>query len=402
MSNRLPVLFIFLTVVIDGMGIGLIMPVMPDLIRDVTGGDLANAAKWGGVLAASFAIMQFLFGPFLGSLSDRFGRRPVLLTSLFVMSGGYLVMALAGAIWLLIVGRVVSGITSATQSTAGAYMADISKPEEKAANFGLIGAGLGLGFVIGPLIGGLLGTFGPRAPFYAAAALAAGNFALGALILPETVTDATRRVFKWSRANPFGALRAVAHLPGLKRLLLLSFTYSVTFAVYPAVWSYFPQARFGWDAAMTGVSLAVFGLSMALVQGVLLRKVVRRLGERRTVVLGLSFNFIGFLGIILIPNGWVILALTPIMALGAMTGPSVQGLMSRATGDDQQGELQGLLTSLGALALIVSPMMMTQSFAYFTAPTSAFFLPTAPFVLSLGLTLLSAVIFLGNRNAMRN
>ncbi|MCP5036057.1 MAG: TCR/Tet family MFS transporter, partial [Rhodobacteraceae bacterium] len=243
MTRRLPVIFIFLTVVIDGMGIGVIMPVMPDLIRDVTGGNLANAAKWGGMLAASFAVMQFLFGPMLGNLSDRFGRRPVLLISLFVMSGGYLVMALAGSIWLLMAGRLVGGITSATQSTASAYMADISKPEEKAANFGLIGAGIGLGFVIGPLIGGLLGALGPRAPFYAAAALAMGNFILGALILPETVTDATRRTFSWGRANPFGAFRAIAHLPGLKRLLLLSFTYGVTFAVYPAVWSYFTQAR---------------------------------------------------------------------------------------------------------------------------------------------------------------
>ncbi len=397
MTRRLPVIFIFLTVVIDGMGIGVIMPVMPDLIRDVTGGNLANAAKWGGMLAASFAVMQFLFGPMLGNLSDRFGRRPVLLISLFVMSGGYLVMALAGSIWLLMAGRLVGGITSATQSTASAYMADISKPEEKAANFGLIGAGIGLGFVIGPLIGGLLGALGPRAPFYAAAALAMGNFILGALILPETVTDATRRTFSWGRANPFGAFRAIAHLPGLKRLLLLSFTYGVTFAVYPAVWSYFTQARFGWDSTMTGVSLATFGFSMALTQGVILRPVVRRLGERRTVLLGLSFSAIGFLGIITIPIGWLVLALTPVMAFGGVTGPSVQGLMSRAAADDQQGELQGLLTSISALTLIISPMMMTQTFAFFTSPAAPTYLPTAPFILSLGLTFISLMIFLGGR-----
>lgn len=397
MTSRLPILFIFLTVLIDGMGIGLIMPVMPDLIKNITGGNLASAAKWGGILSASFAVMQFLFSPLLGSLSDRYGRRPVLLTSLFVMSGGYLVMAVAGSIWLLIAGRIVGGITSATQSAAGAYMADISKPEDKAANFGLIGAGMGLGFVVGPLVGGVLGAFGPSAPFYAAAALAMGNFVLGALILPETVTDKTRRNFQWKRANPFGALRAIAHLPGLKQLILLSFLYSVTFTVYPSVWSYFTQARFGWDSMMTGVSLAAFGLSMAFVQGLLLRPLVRRIGERRTVLLGLAFNAIGFIGIIITPVGWLVLLMTPIMALGGVTGPSLQGLMSRAAAEDQQGELQGLLTSISALAMIVSPMLMTQTFAYFTGPTAPIFLPTAPFILALGMITLSLGIFLTGR-----
>ncbi|MCP5037834.1 MAG: TCR/Tet family MFS transporter, partial [Rhodobacteraceae bacterium] len=188
-----------------------------------------------------------------------------------------------------------------------------------------------------------------------------------------------------------------AHLPGLKRLLLLSFTYGVTFAVYPAVWSYFTQARFGWDSTMTGVSLATFGFSMALTQGVILRPVVRRLGERRTVLLGLSFSAIGFLGIITIPIGWLVLALTPVMAFGGVTGPSVQGLMSRAAADDQQGELQGLLTSISALTLIISPMMMTQTFAFFTSPAAPTYLPTAPFILSLGLTFISLMIFLGGR-----
>lgn len=276
-------------------------------------------------------------------------------------------------------------------------MADISKPEEKAANFGLIGAGIGLGFVIGPLVGGVLGAFGPSAPFYAAAALAMGNFVLGALILPETVTDETRRDFQWRRANPFGALRAIAHLPGLKQLILLSFLYSVTFTVYPSIWSYFTQARFGWDSMMTGVSLASFGLSMAVVQGLMLRPIIRRIGERRTVLLGLTFNAIGFIGIITIPVGWLVLLMTPLMALGGVTGPSLQGLMSRAAQNNQQGELQGLLTSVSALAMIISPMLMTQTFAYFTGPTTPIWLPTAPFILALGIIVVSVAIFVSGR-----
>jgi len=212
---RLPVFFVVLTVMIDAMGIGLIIPVMPDLIREVQGGDLAQAAVWGGILATTFAVMQFLGGPVLGGLSDRFGRRPVLLVSLLVMAIDYVVVALAGSLWLLFLGRVVGGITAATQATAAAYMADISAPEQRAANFGLIGAGFGAGFVLGPVLGGLLAEFGTRAPFWAAAGLAFGNAALGFFVLKETVTPQMRRAFDWRRANPFGVIRHLGRLPPL-------------------------------------------------------------------------------------------------------------------------------------------------------------------------------------------
>jgi len=221
---RLPILFLLLTVMLDAMGIGLIMPIMPDLIREVQGGTLADAAMWGGLLATVFAVMQFLFSPIIGNLSDYYGRRPVLLVSLFVMALDYLVMAVAGSIWLLLVGRVVGGITAATHGTANAYIADISKPADKAANFALLGAGFGLGFVLGPLIGGFLGEYGTRAPFYAAAVLAALNFLFGWFVMGESVTDSIRRPFSWKRANPFGAFRAVARLPGIKPLLFVYFT----------------------------------------------------------------------------------------------------------------------------------------------------------------------------------
>ncbi len=260
MKTRLPILFILITLVIDAMGIGLIMPVMPDLIRDLQGVDLASAALWGGIMAASFAVMQFLFSPTIGSLSDRFGRRRVLLVSLFFMALDYLVMAVAGTIWLLLAGRIVGGITAATQSTATAYIADISTAKDKAKNFGLVSAAFGVGFILGPLIGGLLSTFGPRAPFYAAAALATANFTFGYFILPETVTDKIRRPFEWRRANPLGAFKHIARLPGLRALLLIHFLYSIAFFVYPSVWAYFTRERFGWDGLMVGYSLAAFGI----------------------------------------------------------------------------------------------------------------------------------------------
>lgn len=380
--RRLPLLFILVTVMIDAMGIGLIVPVMPDLIQEVNGEGLARAALWGGVLSTVFAIMQFLFGPVLGGLSDRYGRRPVLLLSLVVMALDYLVMAVAGSIWLLLIGRVVGGITAATQATAAAYMADISRPEEKSANFGLIGAAFGFGFVLGPLLGGLLGEYGTRAPFYAAAALAALNALFGWVILEETVTDRIRRTFLWRRANPLGALRVLTRLPGLGALLGVYFVYQVAFAVYPAIWSYFGQARFGWTPATIGLSLALFGIMMAIVQGGLIRVVLRHLGERGTVIYGHLFDIMAFVVLAFVTSGTVALILTPLAALAGVITPALQGIMSKAVGDDQQGELQGALTSVSALAMILSPMVMTATFAAFTAPGAPVYLPGAPFLLS--------------------
>ena len=394
---RLPVLFILITVMLDAMGIGLIVPVMPDLIIEVQGGTLATAALWGGVLSTVFAVMQFGFSPLLGNLSDRFGRRPVLLISLVVMALDYLVMALAGSMWLLLIGRVVGGITAATHSTASAFMADISKPEDKAANFGLIGAAFGMGFVLGPLAGGMLGELGTRAPFYAAAGLAALNTVLGYFVLYETVTDRIRRPFSWRRASPLGAFRSVARLPGIGRLLWVYFIYSVAFYVYPSVWSYFTQERFGWTPQTIGLSLALFGIMMAIVQGGLIRLVLRRVGDRRTVIYGHVFDIFAFGLIATVTSGPVALILTPIAALGALITPALQGIMSRAVEDDAQGELQGVLTSVHALAMIVSPLLMTSVFATFTRDPSTLYFPGAPFVVSLLLMLLGLLIFLRAR-----
>lgn len=391
---KLPVVFILLTVLLDAIGIGLIIPVMPDLIREVRGGTLASAALWGGVLATSFAVMQFLCGPILGGLSDRFGRRPVLLISLLVMAADYIVMAVAGSIWLLLAGRIVGGITAATQSTAAAYMADISTPERKAANFGLIGAAFGLGFVIGPVMGGLLAEFGTRAPFYAAAVLAALNGVFGWMILTETVTDRIRRPFSWARANPLGTFRVLGRLPGLGPLLLVYFLYQLAFSVYPAIWSYFGQERFGWSPATIGLSLALFGITLAIVQGGLISTVLRVLGERGTVIYGHAFDVVAFLALAFVTSGTIALILTPLASLAGVITPALQGIMSKAVDDNQQGELQGALTSISALAMIISPLAMTSVFATFSGAAAPIYLPGAPFILSAVLILAGLIVFL--------
>ncbi len=395
---RPPIVFILVTVMLDSMGIGLIIPVMPDLILEVQGGTLATAALWGGVLSTVFAVMQFLFGPVLGALSDRFGRRPILLMSLVFMSLDYLVMAVAGTMWLLLLGRVVGGITAATASTASAYMADVSQPHQKAANFGLIGAAFGAGFVLGPMIGGFLAEFGTRAPFFGSAVLAAVNAIFGYFVLKETVTDRIRRPFEWSRANPFGAFRQVARLPGIGRLLVIYLLYSIAFYVYPAVWSFFTQERFGWSPQMIGLSLGLFGLMMAVVQGGVIRILLKWLGERNTVIYGHVFDMAAFGAMAFITSGTLALVLTPLAALGAVITPALTAMMSRAVGDDAQGELQGVLSSIHALSMIVAPLIMTGIFAAFTHDDAAIYLPGAPFLLSLVLMAISLGIFMGRRS----
>jgi len=393
MNKRLAVTFILISVMLDSMGIGLIMPVMPQLIQEVEGQGLGAAAVWGGILATVYAAMQFLFGPTVGSLSDRFGRRPVLIISLVVMAMHYVLMALAQMMWLLIIGRIIGGITAATQATSAAYMADISKPEEKAANFGLIGAAFGMGFVLGPMIGGVLAEYGTRAPFWAAACLAAANALFGFFVLPETVTDRIRRPFSWRRANPLGAFRNIGSLPGLKRLMLITFVYTIAFFVYPGVWAYFGAERFGWGPGMIGLSLGLFGIGIAIVQGLLIRPIIARIGERRAVILGLCVDVLAFVLIGLVTSGWVALALTPLTALGSIAGPALQGIMSRTASDDQQGELQGTVSSINAVATIIAPLLVTQLFWFFTAPQTGVYLPGAPFLFSAVLTVGCIVVF---------
>ncbi|MFY0617052.1 MAG: TCR/Tet family MFS transporter [Shimia sp.] len=399
MRNRLPVFVILATVVIDAMGIGLILPVMPDLIQEVTGGDLGAAAVWGGILATVFAFMQFLCGPLLGNLSDRFGRRPVLLVSLAVMSADYVIMALAENIWVLVLGRIVAGITAATYATAMAYMADISTPEDKAKAFGLVGAGIGIGFVLGPAMGGVLAQFGTRAPFWAAAVLAGGNALLGWVVLKETVTEATRRVFELRRANPLGALAALNTLPSMPKLLVVFFLYQVAAAVYPSIWPYFVTERFGFEEGMIGLSLTAYGLTYAIVQAALIAPTISWLGNRKTVVFGLVLEVFALIYLGLISTELLLFIGIPLAALASVGLPALQGIMSRRVASDAQGELQGVSASLTSLAHILAPLVMTQTFAYFSDAHAPLYLPGAPFLLSAVLMVLSLLVFLRSRRA---
>ena len=386
--SPLALTFIILTVTLDAIGIGLIFPVMPDLMMEVMGSSLSEAALWGGVLAASFAVMQFVFGPLVGNLSDRYGRRPILLVSLAVMALDYVAMALAQTIWLLLAARLIAGITAATHSTANAYIADISSPDDRAKRFGFIGAGFGIGFVAGPMIGGLVAGIDPRAPFWMAAGLAVANFIFGMIVLPESLPPEKRRPFSLARANPLSSFGAIRRLPGLKLLLVVSFLYALTFNVWPAIWSYYGKAAFGWNAMWIGISLAVFGICMATAQATMVAPMIKRFGERRTATYGMgaeviTYSFFGF-----VASGFWALVFTPLTALGGVTGPALQALMSRATPEDQQGELQGINTSLNALATILAPLVMTWVFGYFTSAAAPVYLPGAPF-------LLSAIIMVG-------
>ncbi|MCW3782385.1 TCR/Tet family MFS transporter [Defluviimonas salinarum] len=392
MQNRLALIFILMTVMIDAIGIGIIFPVMPNLLAEVTGADISHAALWGGVLATSFAVMQFLFGPVVGNLSDRFGRRPVMLTALGVMALDYAIMAVAGTIWLLLVGRVVAGITAATYTTASAYMADISPKEDRAKNFGLIGAAFGLGFIAGPFLGSLLSTLGIRAPFWGAAALSAANLVLGLVVLPESVTDRIRRPFSWARANPLASFRAIGRLPGLGRLLALYLVYNVALHVYESVWAFYGKARFDWDPFMIGVSLAVYGLFFTLVQAFAIGPVIRAVGERRAALYGLWIEFAACLFFAFVTSGSAAIVFTAIAAFGSIAGPAMQGLMSNGTPDDQQGELQGVIASLTAVGMILSPMLMTGTFSWFTRPGAAPYFPGAPFLLAAALVVVCVII----------
>ncbi|MGY9028305.1 MAG: MFS transporter [Rhodobacterales bacterium] len=393
MNKRLAFTFIIITLTIDAMGIGLIIPVMPDLLQQIEGGDLGNAAIWGGILATVFAVMQFIFGPTIGSLSDRFGRRPVLLVSLVIIAVDFIVMGLAHSIWLLVFTRIIGGIAAATQATAAAFISDISTPENRSANFGILGATFGVGFVLGPLMGGLLGEVGLRVPFFAAAALATLNLILGYFVLPETVTDQTRRPFDIKRANPLGALTQIRLIPGLSRFLLVFFLYEFAFYVYPAVWVYYAKAQFGWDSGMLGVSLASFGISVAVVEGILIRRILPWLGERRTIVLGFIFSIGIFVVLGFLTSGFWALLLAPISALGSVVIPAMRGIFANKAEANQQGEIQGIVSSTQSLAVIFAPLVLTYVFYASTRPDGPIFLPGAPFLLAAAIVGLTLTLF---------
>jgi MFS transporter, DHA1 family, tetracycline resistance protein len=393
MANRRPALsFIFITLLIDVTGLGLIIPVSPNLIMELTGGTASDASQYAGWMLFAYALMQFVCAPIMGGLSDRFGRRPVLLASLFGFGLDYILMALAPTISWLFVGRIIAGMMGASFTTASAYIADISTPEKRAQNFGIIGAAFGLGFILGPVIGGFLGSFGSRIPFMVAAGITLLNWLYGFFILPESLTLEHRRKFDWSRANPIGSLMNLKKHPvilGLVASLIL--VYIAAHAVQTN-WAYYTTVKFGWDSFMIGVSLTVVGLVFAVVQGWLIRIIIPKLGTERSVYVGLGFNALGFILFALASQSWMMFAFTVIYCLGGIASPALQGIISTSVPPNEQGELQGALTSLVSLTSIVGPPLMTSTFAFFTNSNNAIYMPGAPMILGAFLTIAATLM----------
>jgi DHA1 family tetracycline resistance protein-like MFS transporter len=376
-------LFIFITVMINMVGFGVILPVMPQLIMDVTGQGLAEASRWGGYISVAYAIMQFIMMPVMGQLSDRYGRRPVLLGSLAAYAADFLMLALAPSIAVIFVARILAGCFAATFSTANAYIADITPPEKRAANFGLMGAAFGLGFIIGPALGGLIGDeYGHRAPFYAVAALGAVNFLYGWFFLPETNPPENRRPFDWRRANALASFRNFRRYPAILPTAAAFLLLGLARWSFPAVWAYYAREAIGWSAREIGFSLMAVGLSAAIVEGGLTRIVIPRLGEARAALLGVSIGLIAYVGYAFASSGWMIYALIAFGAFAGFATPALQGIMSKSAPGNAQGELQGAIGSLNGVAMIAGPLVMTQVFAAFTEERAPFHFPGAHFLLA--------------------
>lgn len=373
--------FIFITLLVDITGWGLIIPVMPGLIEELTGGNISDAARYSGWMGFAYAGVQFVCAPLLGGLSDKYGRRPVLLFSLFGFGVDYILLTFAPNITWLFIGRIIAGITGASITTASAYIADISTPATRAQNFGMIGAAFGIGFILGPMLGGLLGQFGSRVPFMVAAALCLLNWLYGYFVLPESLPPDKRRAFDIKRANPVGTLLQLRKYPVLLPLIsCMIFLYLSGHAVQ-SNWAFFGIERFKWDERMIGISLGAVGLLVGLVQGGLVRVINPRLGNEKSVYLGIMMYTLGLLLFALASQTWMMFVFLIPYALGGIAGPALQALMAGMVKADEQGELQGALTSTAAATSIVGPPLMTNTFAYFTGSSAPFYFPGAPFVL---------------------
>jgi DHA1 family tetracycline resistance protein-like MFS transporter len=384
---------IFITLFIDVMGFSLIIPVMPSLISSLKGIPFNKASLYGGYLLFAFAAAQFLFSPVIGNLSDRYGRRPVLLSSLFGFGIDYIFLALAPAYGWLFIGRVIAGITGASFTTATAYIADISPdPAERAKNFGMIGAAFGLGFVLGPALGGLLAIWGIRAPFYAAAGLCLLNCLFGYFYLPESLPKENRRPFEWKRANPFGAFKFLTRHPEIGNLAFSFFLIYLAAQAVQSQWNFFTQYRFHWTNGMVGLSLTVVGVLIGGVQAGLTRVVNPRLGNERSIYLGMSFYTIGLVLFAFASQSWMMFAFLVPYCLGGIAGPSLQAVISGHVQPNHQGELQGALTSLMSVTNIIGPIMMAATFNYFTSDKAPFYFPGMHFLIGAVCMLMSTII----------
>lgn len=393
MRNRKAAIgFIFVTLLIDVIGWGIIIPVMPNLISTMENVDVGDASSLNGWMLFAFSLTQFLFAPLIGNLSDKYGRRPILLVSLFGFGLDYILMSWAPSIEWLFLGRIIAGVTGASFTTASAYIADISDDKNRAQNFGMIGAAFGMGFILGPIIGGLLGTFGPRVPFIAAAGLCFLNWLWGYFILPESLSEDHRRPFTWKRANPLGSLLHLRKYPNVGYLLVAMILVYLGSHAVQSNWSFYTIERFGWGEGMIGVSLGVVGLLVGVVQGGLTRVINPKLGNARSIYIGLILYSVGMLLFGLATTGWMMLIFLVPYCLGGIAGPALQATITSEVDVREQGELQGALTSLMSATAIVGPPMMTNLFAWAIRPGSPVYMPGAPFFLASFLMLISAVV----------
>ena len=394
-GERRALALVLSVLLIDMIGFGIVIPVMPDLIVGLTQAPLGEAARLSGWLMGTFAAMQFLFGPVVGGLGDRFGRRPVILLSMLAFGLDYLVMGVAPTFGWLFASRAVAGITGATFVPATAYIADITPPERRAQSFGLIGAAFGVGFTIGPALGGMLGGLGTRAPFFAAAALALLNATVGFFLLPESLPAERRRPFRIARANPFGTLASLARHGGARPLFVAWFLWMLAHQSYPSTWAFFTKLKFGWSDGAVGASLAYAGFSMAMAQAFVTRRLIPVIGERRAILLGLSIGMVGFLGNALVPQGWMVYLVMSVSALQGLVFPSMNATLSRMVAADEQGELQGGVASLQSMSAIVGPPVLTHVLARFTREGAAAWFPGAAYVVAATLTLAALAIVAG-------
>lgn len=374
--------FILITLVIDALGFGLVVPIVPSLVLQLSGLTVSGASMWVGLLVAAFALMQFVCAPVLGGLSDRFGRRSVLLLSLSGSCANYVLLAWAPSLFWLFLGRLIAGATAANAATATAYIADVTPPRQRAGQFGLVGAMFGVGFVAGPALGGVLGSYGLRLPFVIAAVLAGCNVLYGLFVLPESLPPDRRRRFDWRRANPVGSLRVVMASANLGRLAIAWGCIWFALGALQSTFVLANEARFGWDTRQNGIALALAGLGSAITQGLLVRRIVPALGERRAAIVGGVIGMVSYLCIALAPFGWMVMAGILIQALGAITSPAIQGMVSATATPDRQGETQGALSSVQGLTAIASPLVASAVFSHFTGLSAWIVLPGAPFIVS--------------------
>lgn len=390
--RRAAVAFIFVTILLDMFALGVILPVLPKLVESFVDNDTASAARIFGLFGTAWALMQFFFSPMLGALSDRFGRRPVVLLSNFGLALDYVLMALAPSLTWLFIGRLISGITSASISTSFAYIADITPPERRAAVFGKVGAAFGAGFILGPAVGGLLGGMDPRLPFWVAAGLSFANTLYGLMILPESLPKELRSRSRWRSANPVGALKLLRADGVLAGLSVVNFIAQLAHAVLPSTFVLYATFRYGWDQKTVGLTLALVGVCAMVVQGLAIGPIVKRIGERNALLLGLGCGAIGFLIFGVAPTGQLFWLGIPVMALWGVAGAATQGLMTRLVSPDRQGQLQGATNSVQSVSQLVGPFLFTLTFAYFIGDHAPLLLPGAPFLLASVLLLLALVI----------